>query len=160
MFTNAAYKSWWQIEEVVFGAPLLTAIALNFIMPLSSADFIFTSTLLVTGVILCVSGVIFIVTTRQVLSKYGQSTDPGLPTSFTLTTSVFSISRNSMYLGATCLLVGIALIFKLTWMFVLLILALIACHLILIKPEEQYSRCQVWQGIPEVCSFSFSVNWT
>lgn len=43
-----------------------------------------------------------------------------------------------MYLGAVCLLVGIALVFKLAWVFVFLVPTLIACYSLLIEPEERY----------------------
>jgi protein-S-isoprenylcysteine O-methyltransferase Ste14 len=138
MSTDAAHKSWWQIGEVVFGTPLLAALILQLISPLSFTNSIFTFTLLVIGMILCAVGIAFIVAARQVFSKFAQPTDPGLSTRFMVTTGIFSISRNPMYLGAVCLLVGIAFIFKLAWVFVFLVPTLIACQSILIEPEERY----------------------
>jgi hypothetical protein len=35
MATNAAHTRWWQIFEVVFGIPLLVAIALQWAVPLT-----------------------------------------------------------------------------------------------------------------------------
>ena len=46
--------------------------------------------------------------------------------------------RNPLYLGGTCLLAGIALGFSLLWSFVLLLPAIVACHYLLIAPEEKY----------------------
>ena len=138
MTTDAAHASWWQIGEIIFGAPLLAAVALQFIVPLSYFDPIFTVTFLVIGVTLCAIGIALIAAARRVLSTFDQPTDPGLPTSLMLTNGIFSISRNPMYLGAACLLVGIALVFKLAWMFVFLVSTLIACQSILIEPEERY----------------------
>ena len=138
MFTDTAHTHWWQIGEVVFGTPLLAAVALQFIVPLSYVDSMFTSTFLVIGITLCAVGIALIVAARRVFSKFNQPTDPGLPTNFMVTTGIFSVSRNPMYLGAICLLVGIALVFKLAWVFIFLVPALIACRSILIKPEERY----------------------
>ena len=138
MTTDAAHASWWQIGEIIFGAPLLAAVALQFIVPLSYFNSIFTATFLVIGVTLCTVGVAIIVAARRVFSESDQPTDPGLPTSLMVTNGIFSISRNPMYLGAACLLVGIALVFKLAWMFVFLVPTLIACQSILIEPEERY----------------------
>lgn len=138
MSTDAAHNCWWQIGEVVFGTPLLAAIVLQIIAPLSLTNSVFTFTLLVIGAILCGTGMTLIVATRQVFAKYSQPTDPKLPTGLIVTTGVFSISRNPMYLGAVCLLLGIALVFKLAWLFVFLVPTLIACHFILIDPEERY----------------------
>lgn len=138
MSTDAAHNRWWQIGEVVFGTPLLAAVVLQIIAPLSLTNSVFTFTLLVIGAILCGTGIASIVATRRVFAKYSQPTDPKLPTGLIVTTGVFSISRNPMYLGAVCLLLGIALVFKLAWLFVLLVPTLIACHFILIDPEERY----------------------
>lgn len=138
MSTDAAHKSWWQIGEVVFGIPLLIAVVLQLIAPLLFTDSLFTFTLFVIGVMLCVIGIVLIVATRRVLAQYSQPTDPELPTSFIVTTDVFSVSRNPMYLGAVCSLIGIALVFKLAWLLILIVPTLIACHLILIGPEERY----------------------
>jgi protein-S-isoprenylcysteine O-methyltransferase Ste14 len=136
--TDAAHKNWWQIGEVVFGTPLLAAVVLQPTVPLTFAPSIFTPTLSVIGVIVCVVGISLIVAARRAFSEHQQPTDPGLPTSFVMITGVFSISRNPMYLGAVCFLIGLTLIFKLTWMLIFLVPTLIACHSILIEPEEQY----------------------
>lgn len=138
MSIDSAHTRWWQIGEMVFGVPLLAAVALQLTVPLSFANSIFTFTLSLTGAILCVLGIALIVATRRVFSKYSQPTDPGLPTRFMVTTGIFSVSRNPMYLGAVCWLVGIALVFKLAWMFIFLVPTLIACRSILIEPEERY----------------------
>lgn len=138
MSTDAAHTSWWQIGEVVFGVPLLATIVLQRIAPLSFTDSLLTFPLIIIGVIFCIVGTFLIISTRRIFSKHRQPTDPGLSTSFIVDTGVFSVSRNPMYLGAVCFLVGIALIFKLTWMFIFFVPTLIACYLILILPEERY----------------------
>jgi protein-S-isoprenylcysteine O-methyltransferase Ste14 len=85
-----------------------------------------------------VLGLTFIVLARRELARQGQPTDPGLATSKLVTTGVFSVSRNPLYLGGICLLAGIALVFNLPWSLVLLIPAIVACHYLLIAPEERY----------------------
>lgn len=138
MSADAAHKSWWQIGEVVFGTPLLIAAVLQLIAPIRFANSLFTFTIFVIGGLLCVIGIALIVATRRILAKHSQPTDPALATSFIVTTDVFSISRNPMYLGAACSLIGIALIFKLAWLLILFTPTLVACHFILIDPEERY----------------------
>jgi protein-S-isoprenylcysteine O-methyltransferase Ste14 len=155
MTTNAAHVSWWQIGEIIFGTPLLAAIAIQLILPLSYFDSIFTTTFLVIGVTLCTVGVALIVAARRVFSEFDQPTDPGLPTSVMVTNGIFSISRNPMYLGAACVLVGIASIFKLAWVFVFLVPTLIACQSILIEPEERYLAAKFG---PEYQRYAASVN--
>jgi len=142
MSINTAHTRWWQIGEVVFGIPLLAAVALQLTAPLSFANSIFTPTVSVIGIIFCVIGISLIVAARRIFSKYSQPTNPGLPTRFLVTTGIFSVSRNPMYLGVVCFLVGIALVFKLAWVFIFLVPTLMACGLILIEPEERYLVAQ------------------
>jgi protein-S-isoprenylcysteine O-methyltransferase Ste14 len=90
------------------------------------------------GAGLIVAGVTLIVLARRELAQHGQPTDPGLPTGELVTTGVFSVSRNPLYLGGTCLLAGIALALNLPWSLALLLPAIVACHYLLIAPEERY----------------------
>ena len=75
---------------------------------------------------------------RGELSRQGQPTDPGHPTLKLVTTGVFSISRNPLYLGGLLTLAGIAWVFEITWALIVLAPAWIACQILLIGPEETY----------------------
>ncbi|MFN8445876.1 MAG: isoprenylcysteine carboxylmethyltransferase family protein [Caldilineaceae bacterium] len=138
MSTDVAHKQWWQIFEVVFGIPMLIAIALQFTVPLSFPRTLFTLLFLLGGVVLIPVGVTFVILARRELAQHEQPTDPGLATSTLVTTGIFSISRNPLYLGGVCLLTGIALLLDLPWVLLLLLPALVACHYLLIVPEERY----------------------
>ncbi len=138
MPTDAAHKSWWQISEVVFGIPFLIAIALQLTVPLLFPRGFLTPAFILVGAALIVLGVALIVLTRREFARQGQRTDPGHPTSKIITTGVFSVSRNPLYLGAVCLLAGIALAINVPWVLVFLVPALVACHYVLIAPEERY----------------------
>jgi protein-S-isoprenylcysteine O-methyltransferase Ste14 len=138
MTTDAAHKSWWQIAEVVFGIPFLVAIALQFLIPLSLPRGLLRPAFILGGVALIIVGAALIVLARREFARRGQPTDPGRPTTQVITTGVFSVSRNPLYLGAVCFLVGVALAADLPWVLVLLVPSLIACHYVLIVPEERY----------------------
>src|SRR5512136_2017115 len=138
MSTDAAHTSWWQISEVVFGLPFLAAIALQLAVPLSLPHGFLTPVLLPGGAALVIVGVAFVVLARREFAQRGQPTDPGRPTSKIVTTGVFSISRNPIYLGAACFLAGAALAVNLPWVLILLVPSLVACHYVLIMPEERY----------------------
>ncbi len=138
MSTNVAHRRWWQIFEVVFGIPFLTAIALQLALPLSLPLGLLTVMLIPGGAALIIVGAVIVVLARRQFTQHGQPTDPGRPTSQLITTGVFSISRNPLYLGGICILVGIALALNLPWVLVLLLPALVGCYYVLVAPEERY----------------------
>lgn len=138
MSMDAAHNRWWQISEVVFGVPFLAAIALQLVVPLHFPKSFLPPVRITGGVALIVAGIGLIVFARREFARHGQPTDPGHPTTSIVSTGVFSVSRNPIYLGIACFLSGTALSFNLPWVFVLLIPSLVACHYILIAPEERY----------------------
>ena len=138
MSTDVAHRSWWQTFEVVFGIPFLTAIALQLGVPLSLPRGFLTPAIIPGGGVLIIVGAALVVLARREFAQHGQPTDPGLPTSMVVTTGVFSVSRNPLYLGGVCILLGIALALNLPWVLVLLLPAIVACHYVLIAPEERY----------------------
>ncbi len=138
MSTDAAHNTWWQVSEVVFGIPLLIAIALQFIVPLSLPFGSLRPVAIAAGAALIIVGIALIVLTRREFAKHGENTDPGHPTRQVMTTGAFSISRNPLYLGIVIFLVGVALATNLPWVLLLLLPSVVACHYILIAPEERY----------------------
>ena len=137
MSTHAAHRRWWQIFEVVFGIPVLAAIALQFALPLSLPPG-FQMPTLILGVAFVLTGLVLVVLARRQFVQHQQPTDPGRSTSQLITTGVFSISRNPLYLGGICIVLGVALALNLPWLLLFLLPALIACHYILVVPEERY----------------------
>jgi len=135
---QVAHTRCWETFEAVFGIPFLVAIALQLAIPLSLPRGSLTLAFILAGAVLIVAGLALIVLARREFARREQPTDPGLPTSEIVTTGVFSISRNPLYLGGVCLLIGSALAANLPWALVLLLPAFIACHYILIAPEERY----------------------
>ena len=138
MSNDVAHKGWWQIFEVVFGIPFMVAIALHMVAPIPLPQRFPTPILIPGGVILMVVGVCLVVLARREFVRYRQPTDPGHPTSKIISTGVFSVSRNPLYLGGIFILAGISLVFNLPWVLILLIPSIAACHYVLVVPEENY----------------------
>ena len=155
MSTDVAHQRRWQIAEVIFGVPFLVAIALQWTAPLSLRRGVLTPVSILGGAVLIVAGVALVVLARRELGRRGQPTDPGLPTTKVVTAGVFSISRNPLYLGAVCFVIGIALAANLPWVLVLLLPALVACHYVLIAPEERYLAAKFGE---EYRSYAASVH--
>lgn len=135
---DVAHKKGWKTFEVVFGIPFFTAIVLEFVIPLSLPQGFFTPAFIPGGVIFIITGVILIILARREFARHDQSTNPGHPTRKLVTTGVFSISRNPLYLGGICVVSGIALVFNFGWVIIFLMPSIVACHYILIAPEERY----------------------
>jgi protein-S-isoprenylcysteine O-methyltransferase Ste14 len=138
MKTDAAHTSNWMIGEVVFGIPFLISIVLQFIAPFSVPPGIFSQVLILVGIAFSISGISLIVAARREFARYGQPTDPGQPTSQVVTTGVFAVSRNPLYLGGALLLGGMALMLNLFWSLAALLISLVICQYVLIIPEEKY----------------------
>ena len=138
MTVDAAHKSKWRIGEVVFGVPFLLGILLQFAFPLTAPPGALRWILALTGGVLVIAAVALVAAARRELARFRQPTDPGHPTSKLVTTGVFAISRNPLYLGGALLLLGIALAFNLLWAVLAVALATIICRYALIAPEERY----------------------
>ncbi len=138
MPNEAAHSSYWRTADVVFGGPFLLAIVLQWVVPVSLPRGLFRLVFILGGAALIMLGVAFIILARRELTRQGQPTDPGRPTSRVVTTGVFSVSRNPLYLGVVCFSAGISLAVNLPWVLVLLLPSLVASHYVLIAREERY----------------------
>ncbi len=138
MNTDSAHQSRWAIGEVVFGIPFLTGIALHLLLPFSLSQGVLRRALIPVGVALILIGMGLIVSARRAFAQFRQPTDPGQPTSQVITTGVFAVSRNPLYLGAALLFGGFALMMNVLWTLATLLVSMIVCHYVLIVPEEKY----------------------
>ncbi len=155
MTTDSAHTSGWEIAEVVFGIPFLVAIALQLLINLSLPRQVPAPVYLLAGLALIVLGLALVVLARREFRRYGQHTDPGHPTGKIMTTGVFAVSRNPLYLGCVCLLAGVGLAADFPWVLIFLLPSIIACHYILIAPEERYLTAKFGE---EYLSYTRSVH--
>ncbi len=82
MTTDFAHKRWWQIFEVVFGLPLLVALGLQRVQPLSFPHGFFTSAIPLIGAIFVIGGVVLVVRARREFAQYSQPTRRLVTTGF------------------------------------------------------------------------------
>jgi protein-S-isoprenylcysteine O-methyltransferase Ste14 len=155
MSVDFAHKSYWETADMVFGIPLLIGIALQFIVPISVPLGILRQASIPVGILFIAVGLGFIVLARREFASFSQPTDPGKPTGKLVTTGVFSLSRNPLYLGVIGLVAGAALVLNFLWILALLVSAIIACHYVLIAPEERYLTAKFGE---EYRTYSASVH--
>ncbi len=135
---DAAHQNNWETSEVVFGIPLLISIVLGIIWPMAIVHGLLRWLLLAVGVAILFIGIGLVIATRREFARHGQPTDPGRPTSRIVTSGIFSISRNPLYLGVVIFIAGLALVLNSWWIIVWLVIEIVLCHVILIFPEERY----------------------
>ena len=152
---DTAHRSYWEISEVVFGIPFLVSLGLQWLIPLSLPQGILQQALIPVGSALIVVGLGFIVLARREFARYRQSMEPGRAISTIVQTGVFSLSRNPLYLGIALTLSGLALVLNVLWILMMLIPALMLCHIVLITPEERYLKHKFGQ---EYLAYAASVR--
>jgi protein-S-isoprenylcysteine O-methyltransferase Ste14 len=135
---DTAHRSYWEISEVIFGIPLLIAIGLQWAIPLGLSQGPYRTAFIPAGAVLFIAGAAAAIAARREFARQSQSMEPKRSISRIVDTGVFSISRNPLYLGILGMLMGSALAFNNLWILVMLVPGVIACHYILIAPEERY----------------------
>jgi len=135
---DSAHKSHWETSEVIFGIPLLVSVIVQFVIPFSLPGGLLRLASVIGGIALIAIGVALISLARREFAQFSQPTDPGHPTTRMVTTGVFAISRNPIYLGAVCFIAGLGLAVNWLWVLIFLLPSLVACYYVLIAPEEKY----------------------
>ncbi|MGE5165217.1 MAG: methyltransferase family protein [Sphingobacteriales bacterium] len=83
-------------------------------------------------------GVLLAATGRRALMRLGTNVSPLLPTTALATEGIFGWTRNPLYSGGTLVMLGIALVFALDWLLVLILPSLLILHFGVVRREEQY----------------------
>ena len=90
------------------------------------------------GAIVAVAGLATTVCGRRELVKGGTNVSPSQPTTALITGGVFKYTRNPLYVGVSVALCGIALIFDLDWILLLIVPSCMFLHFAVVKREERY----------------------
>ena len=138
MTTDAAHSSLWRTADIYFGASLILGFALNYYQAFNFGSLSGSATLHMIGAPLLVIGSLIIVYSKQTLSKQGQPSEPGVPTSAIVDSGMFGHSRNPLYMGLTLCYCGLSFAIDNAWLLALLPITLIAVQIALIAPEERY----------------------
>jgi protein-S-isoprenylcysteine O-methyltransferase Ste14 len=72
------------------------------------------------------------------LVRLGTNVSPLQPTTVLATGGVFRWTRNPLYSGGTLVMVGVALVFALDWLILLLVPSALILHYGVVVREEQY----------------------
>ena len=117
---------------VVLGCMLQWALPLGVLATLSQAWRVpIGCAFIVAGVSLAVAG-------RRMLKRLGTNVSPLQPTTALATGGVYGWTRNPLYSGGTLVMLGIALIFAVDWLALLIVPSLLILHFGVVSREEQY----------------------
>lgn len=84
------------------------------------------------------AGVLLAATGRRTLVRLGTNVSPLQPTTALATDGVFGWTRNPLYSGGMLVIFGIALVFALDWLLLLIVPSLLVLHFGVVKREEEY----------------------
>jgi protein-S-isoprenylcysteine O-methyltransferase Ste14 len=90
------------------------------------------------GAMITVAGLALMAAGQRALLRHGTNINPLRPTTALVTDGVFRRTRNPLYVGVSVALCGIALIFALDWMLILIIPACVILHFAVVRHEELY----------------------
>ena len=92
----------------------------------------------IVGVIIVVAGLALIFSALATFRRTGQDPKPWTPSPELIVQGPYRWTRNPMYVGLTCILVGLGLALNNLWFLLLAAVALLVVHFIAVLPEEKY----------------------
>jgi protein-S-isoprenylcysteine O-methyltransferase Ste14 len=90
------------------------------------------------GTFIVMAGLLTTSAGRRALLRHGTNVNPSLPTTTLVTEGVFGLIRNPLYVGMSAALCGIALIFALDWLLLLILPSCVVLHFAVVRREERY----------------------
>jgi len=120
----------------VYVAFLLVGVALRYAkeFPVPGPRFVGIA----AGVAFVMAGFWLLSNSWKLFQRTGQHPAPWKPTPELVFSGVYRFTRNPMYLGMTCLQIGLGLAFNNLWISLLAPLSLLVVHFIAVVPEERY----------------------
>jgi protein-S-isoprenylcysteine O-methyltransferase Ste14 len=119
-------------------ATLIAACALQWIAPLGWIAGLYSPVRIGIGLLVIIAGLTTTGAGRRALMKSGTAVNPSQPTTTLVTDGIFAHTRNPLYLGGSVALCGIALVFALDWMLLLIVPSCIFLHFAVVRREELY----------------------
>jgi protein-S-isoprenylcysteine O-methyltransferase Ste14 len=123
---------------VITYSTLAVACVLQWLEPLGLLVHVGQISRAVAGTIAFVAGMAMMSAGHRAMSRHGTAVNPLRPTTALVADGVFRHTRNPLYVGVSIALCGIALIFALDWVLVLIIPAFMLLHFAVVRREERY----------------------
>ncbi len=91
-----------------------------------------------SGVVVVLAGILLMATGRRLLMGLGTNVSPFQPTTALATNGIYGRTRNPLYSGGTLVMFGIAIVFALDWLVLLILPSMLILHFGVVRREEQY----------------------
>jgi protein-S-isoprenylcysteine O-methyltransferase Ste14 len=105
----------------------------------------------IVGVIIVVAGLALIFSALATFRRTGQDPKPWTPSPELIVQGPYRWTRNPMYVGLTCILVGLGLALNNLWFSLLAAVALLVVHFIAVLPEEKYLNGKFGSSYDDYC---------
>lgn len=119
-------------------ATLAIACGLQWLFPLGLLSGIGIAWRIGVGAVATIVGVLITVNGRLALTSRGTNVNPFRPVTALVTTGIYLWTRNPMYVGIAPVMCGIAFMFALDWLLLLVVPSYLILHFCVIEREEQY----------------------
>lgn len=123
---------------LILAATVLLGYLLQWPLPIGFLATFGQSSRIPLGVIVIVAGISLAATGRRMLTRLGTNVSPLRPTTALATDGIFRWTRNPLYSGGTLVMLGIAIIFALDWVLLLIVPSVLILHFGVVRREEQY----------------------
>ena len=120
---------------VLYAGTLCSGLLLSFVFPIS---FLPRSPSLILGALAVICAGAIAIAAFRIMSHAQTAVNPSQPTTAIVSESVFSWSRNPIYLSLTLLYLGIALLSDALWALLLLLPLLVIVQIGIVQREEIY----------------------
>jgi len=122
----------------ILAGTIALGFALQWLLPAELLANIDINWRIALGIALVFAGVLLAASGRRSLVRLGTNVSPLQPTTVLATGGVYQWTRNPLYTGGTFVMLGIAFVFALDWLVLLIVPSLFILHFGVVRREEQY----------------------
>jgi protein-S-isoprenylcysteine O-methyltransferase Ste14 len=123
---------------LILAAALALACLLQALSPLGWLGGLGQDVRIGAGLLIALVGFAIAAGGRRRLVGAGTNVSPLRPTTALATGGIFRWTRNPLYTGGTLVMLGIALVFALDWLLLLIVPSVLVLHFGVVRREEQY----------------------
>ena len=131
-------RTWSIFPPLILAAALAIACLLQALAPLGWLGELGQMARIGAGIFIAIVGVGIAASGRRLLVRAGTNVSPLRPTTALATGGIYRWNRNPLYTGGTLLLLGVAVVFALDWLVLLIVPSVLVLHFGVVRREEQY----------------------